>query len=75
MKRRGYDLQKGWEIQRASAPIWLPAYLRWDAEVWGRQRELELERGELPVDPRSKLKGVKFSDLIERYRDNVSIQK
>ena len=46
-----------------------------DAETWARQKELELERGDLPVDPRSKLKGMKLSELVAKYRDTISVRK
>jgi integrase len=49
--------------------------LRKDAETWGKQKELEIERGELPCDPKSKLKGLTLHDLVVRYRDTVTPQK
>lgn len=48
---------------------------RKDAENWAKQLELELERRDLPTDPRKKLKDVTLGSLIERYRDTVSIRK
>ncbi len=46
-----------------------------DAETWTKQLELELERADLPVDHKCKLKGVTLAALVERYRDTVSVTK
>lgn len=48
---------------------------RRDAETWGRQKEVELERGDLPTNPRKKLQGVTLGSLVEKYRDTVSLRK
>jgi integrase len=46
-----------------------------DAELFGKQKELELERGDLPVDPKVKLKGVTLGQLVIRYQSQVSPTK
>ncbi len=48
---------------------------RKDAEMWAKQVELDLERRDLPQDPRKQLKGMKLGQLVERYRDEVSPKK
>jgi integrase len=48
---------------------------RKDAETWGKQKELEIERGELPNDPRKQLNGMTLRELVEKYRDEVSPKK
>ncbi len=48
---------------------------RRDAENWAKQLELDLERRDLPADPRKTLKGMTLAELIERYRDTVSVKK
>jgi integrase len=49
--------------------------VRADAVAWGRQKEIELERQDLPADHRKLLKGSTLGGLCERYRDHVSIRK
>ncbi|MBJ7535078.1 hypothetical protein JDN40_13265 [Rhodomicrobium vannielii ATCC 17100] len=72
-----YDLETRWQVpgqvrRLGYPPISRTFTLRKDAEVWGRQKELEIERGDLPVDARVKLKGLTLGALMERYRDSVS---
>lgn len=62
VRRNGHSISKTFTLKK-------------DAETWGRQKELELERGDLPTDPRKKLQGVTLGHLIERYRDSVSLRK
>ena len=45
-----------------------------DAEFWARQREGEIDRGELPVDVRA-LRSLTLSNLLERYQDTVTPRK
>ena len=49
-------------------------HVRKDAEAWARQTEVQADRCELPDDPRA-LQHVTFGQLVERYRDTVSIKK
>jgi len=46
-----------------------------DAETWAKQLELELERQELPQNPKEKLKGITLGQLVERYKSQVSPRK
>jgi integrase len=48
--------------------------LKGDAELWGRQQEAEIDRGELPVDTRV-LRSHTLADLLERYGATVVPQK
>ena len=47
---------------------------RRDAQSWARQMELEADRSELQTDTRV-LKQITLGELVERYRDKVSIKK
>lgn len=47
---------------------------RKDAEQWARQMELLADRHELPDDP-SALKRVTLGELVERYRDSITVRK
>ena len=49
-------------------------HVRKDAEAWARQMEVQADRCELPDDPRA-LHQMTLGQLVERYRDTVSIQK
>ena len=49
-------------------------HVRKDAEAWARQMEVQADRCELPDDPRA-LQQVTLGQLVERYRDTVSIKK
>ncbi|MGA7324561.1 MAG: site-specific integrase [Rhodomicrobium sp.] len=48
---------------------------RRDAETWAKQVELDLERTDLPQNPRKQLQGLTLGQLVERYRDTVSPRK
>ena len=45
-----------------------------DARAWARQTEVQADRRELPADPKA-LERVTLGQLVERYRDTVSIRK
>ncbi|GBE43418.1 hypothetical protein BMS3Bbin10_01495 [bacterium BMS3Bbin10] len=47
---------------------------RRDAESWARQMEVKADRRELPDDPKL-LEGYTLGQLVQRYRDTVSIRK
>ena len=49
-------------------------HVRKDAEAWARQTEVQADRCELPDDPRA-LQHVTLGQLVERYRDTVSVKK
>jgi hypothetical protein len=48
--------------------------LRKDAMEWARQMEVQADRHDLPVDPKA-LQQITLGELVERYRDTVSITK
>jgi integrase len=48
--------------------------LKADAEQWGRQKEAEIDRGELPVDTRV-LRSHTLADLLERYGASIVPRK
>ena len=49
-------------------------HVRKDADAWARQMEVQADRCELPDDPRA-LQQVTLGQLVERYRDTVSVKK
>ncbi len=48
--------------------------IRKDAEAWARQMEVQADRCELPSD-RKALQRVTLGELVERYRDTISVKK
>jgi integrase len=48
--------------------------LRKDAMEWARQMEVQADRHDLPADPKV-LQRITLGELVERYRDTVSIKK
>jgi integrase len=48
--------------------------LKADAELWARQKEAEVDRGELPVDTRV-LRSHTLADLLERYAASIVPRK
>ena len=49
-------------------------HIRKDAEAWARQLEVQADRCELPSD-RKALQRVTLGELVERYRDTISVKK
>jgi len=49
-------------------------HVRKDAEAWARQMEVQADRSELPTD-RKALQRFTLGELVERYRDTVSVKK
>lgn len=47
---------------------------RADAEVWARATEAQMDSGTLPQSPH-RLREMRLSDLIERYRDCITPRK
>jgi integrase len=45
-----------------------------DAKAWARQMEVQADRADLPSDPRA-LSGVVLGELVQRYRDTISVHK
>ena len=73
IRRRGAT----WQVQvrrQGLRPLTRTFRLKRDAELWGRQREAELDRGDLPVDHRT-LRSLRLANLLERYRDTVTPRK
>jgi hypothetical protein len=48
--------------------------LKADAELWARQKEAEVDRGELPADTRV-LRSHTLADLLERYTATIVPRK
>ena len=66
-----------WQVQIrrvGSGAISRSFHIRRDAELWSRQMESEADRCELPKDPRT-LQRVTLGELVERYRDTVTLRK
>jgi hypothetical protein len=66
-----------WQVQvrRTEATFLSRSFFnRKDAEEWARHTEGQIDRRDLPVDPKI-LERIPFSDLIERYRDIVTPRK
>ncbi len=73
IRRRGAT----WQVQvrrQGLRPLVRSFRLKADAELWARQREAEIDRGDLPRDHRT-LRFVALASLLERYRDTVTPQK
>jgi hypothetical protein len=49
-------------------------YILKDAEAWARHIEVQADRCELPGDPKV-LHRVTLGELVERYRDTISVNK
>ena len=73
IRRRGDKWQV--QIRRfGSRPLTRSFHVRKDAEVWARQTEVQIDRSDLPADP-SQLERVTVRELVERYRDTVSVTR
>jgi integrase len=48
--------------------------VRKDAEAWAREMEVQADRRDLPRDPKV-LQRITLGQLVERYRDTVSVRK
>jgi hypothetical protein len=63
------------QVRRQGHPAVTRSFLlKADAEAWARQKEAELEQGELPVD-RGALRSLTLGALLERYEAEVSPTK
>ncbi|GIQ76222.1 integrase [Bradyrhizobium sp. RD5-C2] len=63
------------QVRRSGARPLSKSFLRRkDAEAWARDMEVRADRSDLPADT-SVLKTLRLSDLIERYRNDVTPQK
>jgi len=66
-----------WQVQirrEGEASLTRSFHRKKDAEVWARQLELQADQLKLPKDPRA-LERWTLGELVERYRDEVSIHK
>ncbi len=66
-----------WQVQvrRKGYPLFTKSFRqRVDAIRWANQKEIELDRNELQIDPRV-LTRLTVRDILERYRDEVSPTK
>ena len=66
-----------WQVQvrRLGYPLQTSSFiLQSDAEAWGRQREVDLDKGEV-VQVRSELKLTTLSDLLTRYATERTSKK
>ena len=73
IRKRGAKWQV--QIRRVGVrPISRSFHVCKDAEAWARQMEVQADRRELPSDPKA-LQRVTLGQLVERYRDTVSVRK
>jgi integrase len=66
-----------WQVQirrMGHRPISRSFHVLKDAEAWARHVEIQADRGELPPD-RKVLDAITLGELVERYRDTVSVKK
>src|SRR5262249_4063202 len=73
IRRRGST----WQVQirrHGHPPLSRTFRLKSDAELWARQKEAQLDRGELPVDTRV-LRSHTLADLLERYGATIVPRK
>ena len=63
------------QIRRKGMPTTCRSFhAKVDAEQWARHMEIKADRGDLPT-PVKVLAGYRVRDIIERYRDEITIQK
>lgn len=63
------------QIRRKGLPTTCRSFhAKADAEQWARHMEIKADRGDLPT-PTRVLAGFKVRDVIERYRDEITINK
>jgi hypothetical protein len=73
IRKRGAKWQV--QIRRVGARTLSRSFgIRKDADAWARQMEVQADRRELPSDPKT-LNGITVGQLVERYRETVSIKK
>jgi hypothetical protein len=73
IRKRGTRWQAQVRLQ-VHAPNTKSFKLRADAELWGRQQEVAIERGDVQSS-RGMLKAHTLRDLLERYETEVSSKK
>ena len=73
IRKRGAKWQV--QVRRAGVrSISRSFHVRKDADAWARQMEVQADRCELPNDPKA-LQRVTLGELVQRYRDTVSVNK
>lgn len=73
IRKRGTRWQV--QIRRLGSPPNSKSFInKKDAQAWARQSEIQVDRNELPHDPRS-LELYTLGELVGRYRDTVTPQK
>jgi len=73
IRKRGTKWQV--QIRRAGFPtISKSFHVRKDADAWARQMEVQADRSDLPVDAKV-LERITLGEVVERYRDSVSVKK
>ncbi len=60
--------------RKGFSPIGRSFLKRSDAEQWARHMETKLDRGDLPT-PVKVLDSYKLKDILERYRDEITVRK
>lgn len=66
-----------YEVQvrrKGFAPVSKTFFVKNDAEQWARHMETKADRGDMPV-PVKVLDGYMLKDIVERYRDEVTVKK
>lgn len=73
IRKRGAKWQV--QVRRAGCrPVSRSFHVLRDAQAWARQTELQADRSELPSNPKA-LQRVTLGELVQRYRDTVSLRK
>lgn len=60
--------------RKGFVPVSRTFHKKTDAEQWARHMETKADRGDLPT-PVKVLDGYKLSDILERYRDEITVKK
>lgn len=71
-RKRGDKYQV--QIRRKGQSLSRSFLLRKDAETWARQTDVQADRFDLPTD-RKALERVTLGELVQRYRDTVTLHK
>ena len=73
IRKRGDKYQV--QIRRSGTrPVSRSFHVLKDAQAWARHMEVKADRRDLPADPKA-LQQITLGQLVERYRDTVSIRK
>jgi hypothetical protein len=60
--------------RKGFVPVSRTFHKKTDAEQWARHMDTKADRGDLPTPVRV-LDGYKLSDMLERYRDEITVKK